>query len=44
MTNASTIFISGIAGVMAGMTLLYLSLKITSLIVDKLEASGSDKK
>jgi len=44
MTSASTIFISGIAGVLAGMTLLYFSLKITSLVVDKMGASASDKK
>ncbi len=44
MSNAVTVFISGITGVFAGMALLYFSLKITSFITDKLTASGADKK
>jgi len=44
MTNAMTVFISGITGVLGGMTLLYLSLKITSFITDKVAASAAKKK
>ncbi|SMC98833.1 hypothetical protein SAMN02746065_1195 [Desulfocicer vacuolatum DSM 3385] len=44
MNNAMTIFISGITGVLGGMSLLYFSLKITSYITDKMVASGAKKK
>lgn len=44
MDSTLTIFISGITGVLAGMTLLYLSLKITAMIVDKMGDPASDKK
>ena len=44
MTNAVTVFISGITGVFGGMALLYISLRITSFITDKMAASGAGKK
>ena len=44
MNNAMTVFISGITGVFGGMTLLYLSLRITSFITDKVVASAAKKK
>ena len=44
MNNAMTIFISGITGVFGGMTLLYLSLKVTSFITDKVVASAAARK
>lgn len=37
MSNAIFIFISGITGVFCGMALLYISIKITAWVVDKLE-------
>lgn len=43
MSNALAIFISGITGVLAGMSLLYLSLKITFLIVDRMGAFASHR-
>ena len=44
MSNAITVFISGIAGVFAGMALLYFTMKITSFITDKVVASAAEKK
>ena len=34
MTDAIAVFISGIAGVACGMTLLYVSIKITGKVTD----------
>lgn len=44
MSSAFTVFISGIVGVTAGMSLLYCSLKVTALIVDKLGKTTPSKK
>ena len=48
MSNAMTVFISGIIGVFFGMTLLYLSVVVTGKGVDRLEknreAKTKDKK
>lgn len=37
MSNSITIFIAGIAGVFLGMGLLWLFIKITSIIVDRID-------
>jgi len=44
MSNPFVIFISGISGVFIGMSLLYFTVKMTSLITDKIEAGREDKK
>ncbi len=44
MSNAIVIFISGVTGVFCGMALLYLSIKITALVVDKLETEKEGTK
>jgi hypothetical protein len=43
VSNSITIFISGITGVFCGMSLLYISIKITALVVDALEPKEEAK-
>ncbi len=38
MKDALLIFMNGIVGVFAGMAVLYLSIRLTSFVVDKLES------
>lgn len=42
MQEAVSIFLAGLGGVFVGMTLLYLSIRITSFITGRLEA-GKNK-
>lgn len=44
MPNAISIFIAGITGVFCGMLLLYASIKMTAIVVDRLEGAGKEKK
>ncbi len=41
--SASVVFIGGISGVFFGMTLIYLSMRITAGIVTKLDQKAKEK-
>jgi hypothetical protein len=38
--DALTIFVAGLGGVFVGMVLLYVAIRITSFVVDRLNARG----
>jgi Na+-transporting methylmalonyl-CoA/oxaloacetate decarboxylase gamma subunit len=40
LADAVTVFVIGLGGVFAGMALLYLSIRITSGVVARLESKG----
>ena len=42
--SAGFVFIGGISGVFLGMTLIYLSIKITALITDKFPKQSKETK
>ncbi len=44
MSNSITVFISGIVGVFCGMALLYISVKMTAMVVDRLEKRKEENK
>ena len=44
MSNSIIVFISGITGVFVGMGLLYIAIRITSLITDKIAMIREGKK
>lgn len=43
MQEVMMVFINGVGGVFAGMALLFLTIKFTAIVADKLSA-GKDKK
>ncbi|WP_186441543.1 hypothetical protein [Desulfamplus magnetovallimortis] len=43
MSNSITVFISGIVGVFFGMAFLYISMKTTALVIDRLEKGKEEK-
>ncbi len=44
MSNSFIVFISGITGVFCGMALLYIAIRITSFVTDKIEMAKEAKK
>ncbi len=44
MSNTIIVFISGITGVFVGMSLLYIAIRITSFVTDKIEMAREGKK
>ncbi len=44
MSSSFIVFISGIAGVFFGMALLYIAVRITSFVTDRIEMAKEGKK
>ncbi len=44
MSNSIIVFISGITGVFVGMSLLYIAIRITSFVMDKIAMTKEGKK
>jgi len=43
VADALTIFVAGLGGVFVGMALLYAAIRITSFVVDRLEANAKGR-